>query len=171
MTFSPMDAGILHLLIAAATTTISDIQILKPRSYATWKETRRDLEFDSDGTLQFLRKNGHDVKDSLIHKYRDIHKKHKPISLSGISKLAPWLHSLDESFKSYSSMRALRRVTKYTEIMTFTTPAVSSDGTVAFLELWTEDGQYAQMGSWYWLQMRLKNHAWFLDWRPMHSIS
>jgi hypothetical protein len=90
------------------------------------------------------------------------------MSLAGI---VPWIDCLDHAFVDYSSFNLLRVQPKYRGILTFTTPAFSDGGKLAFLEVWTEDGRFEQMGWWIWLQMRKTDAGWSLDWKRWHTMS
>lgn len=139
--------------------------------YCTWKTTRWDDDFDFPTTLRYLRAEGDDPDEMLLQRYAALHKQHKPIDLSGIHELASWIDALEDDFVNYSSFRRVRAAFTYSKIVTFTTPAISESEDLAFLELWTEDGRYAQMGYWWWLQMRLTNGSWRVDWKNMHAMS
>jgi hypothetical protein len=163
--------AILDLLAAAAEHVIPTQSVRKPNSYATWRATRHDDEFDAESSIRYLRSEGIDVDDRLLRRYAQVHADHNGITLQELPKIAPWIDRLDEPFIEYASFRKLRETPRYIEIITFTTPAISEDGESGFLELWTEDGRYAQMGSWWWVQMRLKDDNWTVDWMNLHAIS
>jgi hypothetical protein len=93
------------------------------------------------------------VDESLLRSYARIHKSHTAIDLRGVAEMAPWIECLDDPFVEYASFRKLRENPHYIGILTFTTPAISDNGDVAFLEVWTEDGRFAQMGTWWWVDM------------------
>jgi hypothetical protein len=143
-----------------------------PKSYATWNETTQDEEFEHpESTSKYLRGEGFEVDEELLFAYRDVHRHHTPVALAEIAKRAPWLACLDVAFVNYQSFRPLRVHPEYRGIITFTTPAVARNGKLAFLELWTEDGRYAQMGFWWWLQMRMTDDKWSVEWKHMHALS
>ncbi len=166
-----MATAVLDLLVAAAEHVIPTETAREPNSYATWRATRHDDEFDAESSIRYLRREGNNVDDALLHRYTQIHADHTAIDLRELPTIAPWIDRLDDAFIEYASFRKLRETPRYIEILTFTTPAISENGELGFLELWTEDGRYAQMGCWWWVQMRLKDGRWTLDWMNMHSIS
>lgn len=166
-----MPSSIVELLAAAATDIVGSAANLAPLSCATWCETRHDDDFDADSAIKYLRVEGRDVDESLIHAYQEVHRHHTSVSVSEITTFAPWIDCLNRAFVEYASFRPLRVEPRYIEIITFTTPAISDDGTLAFLELWTENGSHAQMGVWWWLQMRRTDGPWTLHWKHMHAIS
>jgi hypothetical protein len=57
------------------------------------------------------------------------------------------LTSFNSPFVGYQSLASPQAEARFIAIFTFTTPAFSRDGKSAFLEVWTEDGQYARMGA------------------------
>jgi len=166
-----MHSAVLDLLVAAAEHVIPSEAQRKPKSYATWRETRQDDEFDVESSIQYLRNEGDHVDERLLHRYAQIHLNHTAFDLREITTIAPWIDRIADPFVDYASFRKLREAPRYIEVITFTTPAISENGEVGFLELWTEDGRYAQMGFWWWVQMRRKDGRWALDWMNMHSIS
>ena len=166
-----MNRPVVEMLTAAAVDNVGGTPDPRPLSYATWNETRHDDEFEPDSAIRYLRSEGHDVDESLLHAYFNVHRQHEPSPLSDIAAVAPWIECLDDAFVDYQSFKPLRKNTRYSEILTFSTPAWSDDGTLAFFELWTENGRYAQMGFWWWVQMRLTDSGWMLDWKNMHSLS
>ncbi|MBL8872485.1 MAG: hypothetical protein JNK90_22100 [Planctomycetaceae bacterium] len=137
----------------------------------TWRTTRWDDDFDLSSTLRYLRAEGDDPDELLLQRYAALHEQHITIDLAGIGKQASWIELLEDEFVDYASFRHIRETNAYSTIVTFTTPAISDSKDLAFLELWTEDGRYAQMGCWWWLQMRLTSRGWNVDWKNMHAMS
>lgn len=166
-----MSTAILNALAAAAEYVVPNQTARKPNSYATWIATRHDDEFDAESSIRYLRSEGIDVDDQFLRRYAQVHADHHAITLQELPKIAPWIDRLGDPFIEYASFRKLRETPRYIEIITFTTPAFSEDGELGFLELWIEDGRYAQMGSWWWIQMRLQNCRWIVDWMNLHAIS
>jgi hypothetical protein len=166
-----MGRAIQSLLAAAAEHVVPSDRARKPLSYATWNATRQDDEFDLESTCRYLTAKGINVDEALLRRYARIHESHVAIDLCGLTAIAPWIECLDEPFVEYSSFRKLRETPRYVEILTFTTPAISEEGDSGFLEVWTEDGRYAQMGSWWWIQLQLKYGRWTLDWMNIHAMS
>lgn len=121
--------------------------------------------------MKFLRSECHDVNDVLLCQYSDIQHRHSPLGLSTISRQAPWIECLNSVFVNYNSFRKLRISPRHDAIITFTTPAISHDGKSAFVEVWTEDGRHPEMGRWWYLQMKLIERQWSLDWMSLHRIS
>ncbi|MFM7517889.1 MAG: hypothetical protein ACKO3V_13180 [Pirellula sp.] len=163
-----IDTTPLSVIVAAAQHLVAGVPASR---YCTWKTTRWDDEFDLPTTLRYLRAESDNPDELLLQQYADLHKQHEPIELAGIHTLAPWIDSLEHDFIDYSSFRLTRENMTYSTIATFTTPAVSESNDQAFLEVWTEDGRYAQMGFWWWLQLRFTRTGWIVEWENMHSIS
>lgn len=166
-----MNQNALEMLAAAANDVIGNHENATPKTFATWKETRHDDDFELHSTIAYLRSEGHEVDESLLSAYAELHLNHSPLLLAGMPDITPWLICLDRVFDDYDSFAPLRVEPRFIEIFTFTTPAFSNDRKLAFLEVWTEDGRYAQMGFWWWLQMRSTGGVWSVDWKNMHAIS
>jgi hypothetical protein len=148
---------VLDIFVAAAESIVPAPTTSKPDAYATWMSTREDEFFNAESSARFLRRAGTTVDDSLLQQYAQVNRRSDPVDLRGITLVAPWIACLNVPFIDYSSFRKFREPPRYEGILTFTTPAISAPGDVAFFELWTEDGTYAQMGSWQWVQMRCKH--------------
>jgi hypothetical protein len=142
---------------------------LKPASHATWLATRTDDNFDAARVIGNLKRARHFVDESLLQQYGQSGQ--PPINLKEVSLLAPWLESLSFPFVDYESFAKIRDKPRYVSILTFTTPAIACTGDVAFLEVWTEDGRHANMGAWWWIQMRLDEGIWKSDWKHIRAIS
>ncbi len=166
-----MTSAVLDLLVAAAEHVIPSETARETKSYATWRATRHDDDFEVESSIRYLRTEGDGFDELLLRRYAQLHANHTAIDLGELPTVAPWIDRLDDPFVEYASFRKLRESPRYVEIITFTTPAISENGKVGFLELWTEDGRYAQMGFWWWVQLRLKDDRWTLDWMNMHAIS
>ncbi|WP_417740622.1 hypothetical protein [Rosistilla oblonga] len=166
-----MNLPIVEVLSVAAAKVVGGTRQPPPLSCATWNKTRHDDEFEPSSAIRYLRSEHIDVDESLLHAYFDTHRQHESASLVGITDVAPWMDCLDNSFHDRQSFTPLREKSRYSQIFTFSTPAWSDDGTLAFFEVWTESGRLAQMGVWWWVQMRLRDSSWVLDWKNMHSIS
>lgn len=165
-----MPSAVLELLVAAAEfLPIATPQ--KPKSYATWCETCHDSQFEVESTIRYLRRKRIECDELLLHQYAQTHANHTAFDLRRITKIAPWIDRLDDSFVNYASIRKLHKASCHVGIITFTTPAISKTGDVGFLEVWTEDGRKPQMGSARWLQLRRKQDRWTLDWMHMFRIS
>jgi hypothetical protein len=161
----------LDLLVAAAECVVPNPEALKPRSFATWVSTRQDDDFDADSSIPYLRREGTDVDESLLRRYGRLHRMPNSVDLRGITSIAPWIECLDVPFVEYASFAKIRENPRFVEILTFTTPAVTESGDAAFLEVWTEDGRYPQMGLWWWIQMGRTDGRWTPVWKHMHAIS
>lgn len=161
----------LDMLSVATPAVLGNLEYASPRTYATWQETRRDDLFEPHATISLLRAKRFAVHDELLIAYAAIQKQHTPLSLAKINKLLRWLTAVNTAFVGYQSFVPLRAEARYIAIFTFTTPAFSQDGNLAFLEVWTEDGRYTRMGAWWWLQMRLTSTGWSVDWKYMHAMS
>lgn len=167
-----MSKDTIEMLVAAVVDYIGDSSSARDLSYATWRETRHKDDFNPKLTNRYLRSEGCEVNEQLLHTYSEIHHHyHSPVLLTNITKQAPWIDCVDQAFVNYDSFESLRTNPKYVEIFTFTTPAFTNDRRIAFFELWAEDGRYSQMGSWWWVQMRLSDSGWKVDWKSMFAIS
>jgi hypothetical protein len=161
----------LALLSVAAPAVLGNLEYARPKTYATWQETRRDDYFEPHATISSLRLKGYAVDDELLIAYASIHQQHSPLSLANINRFLPGLTSVNSPLVGYQSLAPPQAEARFIAIFTFTTPAFSRDGKSAFLEVWTEDGQYARMGPWWWLQMRLSPAGWTVDWKYLHTMS
>lgn len=161
----------LDMLSVAAPAVLGNLEYARPKTYATWQETRRDDRFEPHATISTLRSKRYAVDDELLINYAAIHQQHSPLSLAKINKSLPWLTAVNRVFEGYQSFAPLQAEAQFIAIFTFTTPAFSQDNKLAFLEVWTEDGRYARMGAWWWLQMRLTPTGWSVDWKYMHTMS
>ncbi|MEZ6096004.1 MAG: hypothetical protein R3C03_17570 [Pirellulaceae bacterium] len=121
-------------------------------------QRRDEDDFNASSVIKYLKREGHDVEETLVQKYGE--SSPEPIPLREIESIAPWIECLPESFVEYQSFRQLRENPKYIEILTFTTPVLTDTRDVAFLEVWEEDGRYSNMGTWWWMQMRLADGSW-----------
>jgi len=157
------------VIAASALSVIPETSEFRPASYATWASTRDEDDFDATGVIDYLKREGRDVVESLIHKYGESNP--TPVALQEIESIAPWIECLPVSFVEYQSFRQLRENPKYIEILTFTTPVLADTNDLAFLEVWEEDGRYSNMGTWWWMQMRLVDGSWKPDWQQIHAIS
>jgi hypothetical protein len=159
----------LDVIVAAALSVLPDRSELKPRSYATWHSTRTDDYFDAARALEYLKRERYAADESLLHRYGQPNQ--PPINLDNIASIAPWIESLGIPFVEYTSFAKIRKVPRYIGILTFTMPVISEAGEAAFVEVWTEDGRYSQMGMWWWIQLRFEEGTWTSDWRHVHAIS
>ena len=157
------------ILISAAESVLPDPATLQPSSYATWASTRREDEFDAASVIRYLRREGHEPHEALLTQYGKLSR--NVIGLREINTFAPWLECVGTRFVNYASFQQLRETPRFVEILTFTTPAVSPARDLAFLEVWTEDGRYPEMGMWWWIHLRYTKEGWRPDWRHIHAIS
>ena len=164
-----MQTRILDVIAASARTVIDNAAELDDASYATWATTRAVVDFDARRAVEYLEHQGCSVENSLLHQYA--RSQSTVIALHQIEAVAPWIECLPTRFVDYETLEQLRKVRTYVGILTFTTPAIAPGGNVAFLEVWVEDGRYSQMGTCWWIQLRLNNAQWEPDWRQIHAIS
>ncbi len=159
----------INVIAASALSVIPDTFGFKTASYATWATTREEDDFDAARIIDYLKREGRAVEESLLQKYGE--SSPTQIPLLELSAMAPWIECLPASFVDYKSFQPLRKIPKYIEILTFTTPVFADSQDLAFLEVWEEDGRYSNMGTWWWMQMHRVDGAWKPDWQHVHAIS
>jgi hypothetical protein len=62
----------LALLSVAASAVLGNLKYARPRTYATWQETRRDDYFEPHAKISSLRLKGYAVDDELLIAYASI---------------------------------------------------------------------------------------------------
>jgi hypothetical protein len=161
----------LEIVLAAAARSPDEASSRDSKKSATWPTTFQTEEFhvgrfDVDSTKSFLQSKGHEIDLELLQSYA---MPNRPvISLRRIGKFADWLKPLpDQSL----SIRQVRETQEFGQLLKFTTPSISADGTKAFLELWQEDGTYPQMGSGYYVLVENSGTYWRTKWAHMCWLS
>ncbi len=161
----------LEIVLAAASRSPEQTSDRGPKKTATWPSTFQTEEFhvgrfSAESVRGYLLSAGHEIDLDLIQSYAVPDR--PVISLRRIGKFADWLKPLsDQSL----SIRHVQETQEFAQLLRFTTPAVSPDGTKAFLELWQEDGTYPQMGSGYYVLVENTGIYWRRKWAHMCWLS
>jgi len=150
----------LEIVLAAAARSPSDASERDSKKSATWPTTFPTEEFhvgrfDVESTRSFLQSEGHEIDLKLLQSYAVPNR--PVISLRRIGKFADWLKPIADS---NLSMRQVQETQEFAQLLKFTTPSISADGTKAFLQLWQEDGTYPQMGSGYYVLVKNTGTYW-----------
>jgi hypothetical protein len=161
----------IEIVVAAAARSPSETSDRDSKKSATWPTTFPPEEFHTgrfsvESVRNSLQSQGNEIDFELLQSYAVPNR--PVISLRRIGKFADWIKPLSDPSQSF---REVRETQEFAQLLRFTTPAISADGTKAFLEIHQEDGAYSQMGSGYFVLVENTGTYWRTKWVCMHWFS